>query len=453
MTLKKFIHIMLSAVLLCAMLITPASAEANSTDVISAPTKLLDGKVSTTAVVDSEIKISGGNTKFLYIIFWDEPCDFTIENDVLETEFEGKFLHRLVEIPEVFAGKDFTVTFKKAAKISEISVYNAKPSASEVQYWEDNNTVCDLLLFSTHADDEQLFFAGTLPLYAADGVTEVQVVYFTDHNNNIARRHELLNGLWTVGVRRYPVISEFPDAYSKSYEDAVKNLKNAGFTENDALAFQVEQIRKFKPLVILGHDLLGEYGHGQHILNSTLLTKAIDLAEKATEFEDSFKLYGAHHTPKLYLHLYNENKIELDLDTPKEYLDGQTPFEVSKKGFACHASQQGTWFKTWLNGKNGQITKATQINTYSPCKFGLYRSIVGNDVLKNDLFENVTRRALLPKEDPILDVPAENQPESEPEIPNEKPNTTRTIIIIAICLIGATICFMAIKKRGKRANH
>ncbi len=448
MRFKNIINIILASAIICSMLLFPVQADTSKSISISAPAKLTDGKISTTAVIESPIEILGTDTEFLYIIFWDEPCDFTLSDGNVSQEFEGKFLHRLIEIPKELAGKDITVSFQKSAKISEISAYDSRPSENEVQYWEDNNTVCDLLLFSTHADDEQLFFAGTLPLYAADGVTEVQVVYFTDHNNNIARRHELLNGLWTVGVKRYPVISEFPDAYSESYDDAVKNLKKSGFSENDALAFQVEQIRKFKPLVILGHDLKGEYGHGQHILNSTLLTKAVDSAADSTQFSESFALYGAYDTPKTYLHLYNENKIELDLDTPKEYLGGKTPFEVSKQGFACHVSQQGTWFKTWLNGKNGQITKASQINSYSPCQFGLFRSTVGEDVLKNDLFENVTRRALIPTPEPEPE--SQPKPEPQPSDNTQKPNSgIRTYLIITICIAAVVICFIAVRKKHK----
>ena len=413
------------------------------------PSSLTDGKVSTKAEIKSELVINGKDAKYLYIIFWDKPVDFTLSNDGVgqDFKFEGKYLHRLIEIPkELNNANEIIIKFSKNATISEIKTFSSKPNKNEAQNWESNDTVCDLLVFSTHADDEQLFFAGVLPLYAADGITEVQVVYFTDHLNNIARRHELLNGLWEVGVTRYPVISNFPDAYSKSYEEAVKNLKNAGFSENDALAFQVEQIRRFKPLVILGHDLKGEYGHGQHILNSTMLTLAVEKAAHATEFSDSFITYGAHHTPKLYLHLYDKNKVTIDIDTPKEYLDGQTPFEVSKSGFAKHSSQQGTWFKTWLNGKNGEIKKASQIKTYSPREFGLYYTLVGEDVNKNDLFENVTRRSLLPQEDPILNVPAEVEPQ---ENPTESSGNYGTYIALAACVLAAAICAIVVKKRKK----
>lgn len=448
MTMRKIINILLLVLLSFTMFIFPASAENISKDsVITAPSELLDSKVSTYTAIDTPVKISG-DAKFIYIIFWDEPCDFTISNNVSSMDFEGKFLHRLVEIPQTFAGKDISVTFKNNAKISELKTFSQKPDDTQVQAWDNNNEVCDLLIFSTHADDEQLFFSGVIPLYATDGITDVQIIYFTDHNNNIARRHELLNGLWEVGIRRYPIISKFPDAYSESYEGALKNLEKAGYTEDDALRFQVEQICKFKPLVILGHDLKGEYGHGQHILNATLLTRAVEVAANGDECSDM--PYGLYNTPKLYLHLYSENKIELNLDTPitntpYERFNGKTPFQISKVGFSKHVTQQGTWFKTWLNGKNGEITKASQIKKYSPREFGLYRTLVGEDINKNDIFENVTRRALLPKEDPILNVPAEVIPDESPK----KENPYGTYVALTFCILAVIGCVIAIRKRKK----
>ncbi|MBQ4178508.1 MAG: DUF4406 domain-containing protein, partial [Elusimicrobia bacterium] len=38
----------------------------------------------------------------------------------------------------------------------------------------------DMMLFSTHADDEHLWFAGLLPTYVDRGY-DIQVVYFTNH--------------------------------------------------------------------------------------------------------------------------------------------------------------------------------------------------------------------------------------------------------------------------------
>ena len=71
-------------------------------------------------------------------------------------------------------------------------------------------------------------------------------------------------------------------------------------------------------------------------------------------------------------------------------MDGKTAYEVSKKGYSKHLSQQWTWFTDWINGKNNKYTKATEIKTYSPLKYGLYYTNVGEDIQKNDIFENIT---------------------------------------------------------------
>ena len=94
-------------------------------------------------------------------------------------------------------------------------------------------------------------------------------------------------------------------------------------------------------------------------------------------------------SPSLYFHLYGENKITLPIDEPLPEFGGLTAFQVSQNAFRHHKSQHWTWFYGWLYGKNEKITKATQIKTYNPCYFGLYHSIVGPDVEKNDLFENI----------------------------------------------------------------
>ncbi len=439
MSLKRFLALF-SVLMLILSFSVPASADN------ALPKELTDNNVKTRLTVNTPIQIYDTEAKFIYITFYDEPCDFILGNDSdqLSHKFEGKFLQRLAEIPKELQGTPFSIKFTKSATISELAVYSTLPTDNSVHAWEDNGSVCDLMLLSTHADDEQLFFAGVLPLYATNKDCETQVVYFTDHNANVIRRHELLNGLWTVGVRRYPVISDFPDAYSTSYSGALGNLKKAGFSEADALGFQVEQIRRFKPLVILGHDLKGEYGHGQHILNATLLTRAVEASADPKQFTDSAEKYGVHDTPKLYLHLYKENEIVLDLDTPIENT-GKTPFQLSQLGFACHKTQQGYWFNDWINGKNGEINKASQIEKYSPCRFGLYRTTVGADVLKNDLFENVTMRSLIPTPEPEPIQPPE--PDTSPDSTKSTVNVQHLCIVVSAAVILGIIGLIKRKRK------
>ena len=227
---------------------------------------------------------------------------------------------------------------------TDIYAFAAGSLPDFVQKWEKPLERADILLNSSHSDDDQLFFAGLLPYYASRGC-DIQVVYYTDHKNETRRRHELLNGLWTVGIKYYPVISNFPDYYSKTIEGALKTIATEGYTENDALGFQVEMLRRFKPQVAVSHDFNGEYGHGMHKLNAAMMKRAVEISGDKSFFPETAEKYGVYTPKKLYVHLYGENKIVMDYDTPSEFFGGKTPFEMSKLGFAEHKSQQGTWFK------------------------------------------------------------------------------------------------------------
>ena len=325
----------------------------------------------------------------IYIEFSDTAADFRITANGITKEYEGKFINRYIDVSEFGTGA-FEVEFPQGAVLYRASCYTGKPPA-DVQIWEDMCEEADLLICTTHSDDEQLFFAGIMPHYASLGY-EIQVVYFTDHNNYPPRRRELLAGLWECGLKHYPYINyAFSDAYSESVEEALYNLKALdGKVYDDAVAFQVEMIRRFKPLVVAGHDVNGEYGHGQHKLNSKSLCEAVPVSGDAEEYPESAAEYGVWTVKKLYLHLYEKNQVFLEFeDVPSARLGGLTPFQVTQKGFSHHKSQHWTWFKTWIYGNSGEITKAAQIDRYSPMKWGLYYSAVGEDTFKNDFFENV----------------------------------------------------------------
>lgn len=324
--------------------------------------------------------------KNIYIVYHDKAIKGKILFENSENLVGQKgYLHELVKVNSNISS--FKLSYEEKYSLADIYIYTDDNLPDYVQDWSTLDTA-DLILFSTHADDEQLFFAGLLPKYV-DARKDVQVVYFTNHFNNKMRYHELLNGLWAVGIKNYPLISEFPDAYSQTRDGALMNFTNAGFKIDDLLKFQVDAIRKYKPYVVVGHDENGEYGHGQHILNTYLLETAYKKAKDKTFDEESVKKYGTWEIQKLYLHLYPENKLCLDYDVPLKSFGGKTAYEMSKIGYSKHISQQGTWFTEWLNGKNNKFTSVTEIKTFNPCEFGLYYTGVGDDVAKDDLFENV----------------------------------------------------------------
>ena len=334
--------------------------------------------------------------QYLYLIFDTEyPC-FTVtgENGEKKTVGQEQFLHNLVDVSALFGAPQTKVTLsfeEGPVPLLELFLFTPGELPDWVQQWEgpaEGET--DLILFSTHCDDEQLFFAGVLPYYAGELGYKVEVVYLTNHRNvtedGYLRCHEALDGLWACGVRQYPVFGTFYDYYCKREEDAVSQYKNLqGVTMDDLLSFVVAQLRRFKPLVALGHDLNGEYGHGAHKLYADLLTQSWEAAASDWAYPESLNKYGAWRTPKVYLHLYEENPITMDWDQPLSAFGGMTAYEVCReRGFPSHKSQV-SGFEWFMAGHD----RASDIPKYSPCQYGLFASTTGPDTVGGDFFENL----------------------------------------------------------------
>lgn len=380
--------------------ITSRSLVTDSTGFYSL-TNAFDGQVHTRPSADNMASLTLGyedGIGSLYLLFGESYGTYLVTNNDTGEEYTAGtagFLHDFIDLAGIFgtAPTSVTLTFDHGSvRLNELYMFTVGEVPDYVQKWtEPTEGAMDMILFSTHGDDEQLFFAGLLPYYANAMDYRVLVVYLTDHRNLTDMRvHEMLNGLWAVGVDVYPVFGTFDDFLLESKEATYQEFEKQGVTKDDIMAFVVEQIRRYKPLVVVGHDFAGEYSHGQHMVYAECLAEALAITNDPTSYPELAELYGTWDVPKAYFHLYEENPIVMDWDTPMEELDGMTPFEVTQKlGFPCHESQQWTWFNGWINGKNTPITKASQIATYSPCLYGLYRSTVGDDVEKNDFFENL----------------------------------------------------------------
>ncbi|MBQ4096520.1 MAG: hypothetical protein IJC62_00015, partial [Clostridia bacterium] len=219
---------------------------------------------------------------------------------------------------------------------------------------------------------------------------------------------------WTVGVRNYPIISEIPDLYSESFDGAIETYKNRGVSYDAFTEYITECIRRFKPLVIVSHDINGEYGHGTHLVVNRAIRDYLENADDAEYFAGSADKYGTWTPKKTYFHLYGENTIVMNWDEPLSAFGGKTAFEVTQDGFRCHKSQHWTWFNRWIYGSTGApITKATDIKDYSPCLYGLYQTSVGVDTEGGDFFENVKTYATLEYEAESLREAEESRLEAE----------------------------------------
>lgn len=336
----------------------------------------------------------------VYILFDRTPTEWKLTaKDKEQICGKNGFLHEFVELS---GETEIKLSFESGTTVADVFVYGEGALPNTVQRWELLERA-DIMICPTHSDDDQLYFAGMIPWCTAKGY-DVQIVYFTNHWNTHDRPHELLNGLWHCGLRYYPYISDHPDLYSLSLAEAEQVFKGVGLDKNYFVEFYVDLLQRYQPLVVAGHDQNGEYGHGAHMLNSTVLREAVSLSAER----------GLWDVPKTYIHLWGENQATFNWDIPMEELGGKTPFEVSQEGYGFHYSQHRfESLSRWLYGVEGApITKASQIYSYSPCRYGLFRSTVGLDTTENSLFEHLKSY----KEQQAEQAP----PKPEPPVPPEE---------------------------------
>jgi len=177
-----------------------------------------------------------------------------------------------------------------------------------------------------------------------------------------------------MGIRHYPVLGSAPDTATFDFREAMSL-----YQASDILGWQVEQIRRFRPLVVVGHDLNGEYGNAGHKVNAYYLVRAVESAADPEQYPELAQQYGVWETPKLYLHLYPENEMIFDVNVVLESdPQGRTPFEIAAEAMYCHQSQV----------KWGYRVQQGEDWAFDCRPFGLYRTLVGYDTI-TDIMENI----------------------------------------------------------------
>ena len=252
-------------------------------------------------------------------------------------------------------------------RLSSVRVYDKDYPRDRVQVWQGMPEKLDMLLFSAHQDDEILFFSGLTPWYSHLGKS-MGIVYMADCGRE--RYREAMEGIWFSGMRVHPVFLGYPDRGISGMEYAEKLWEGSQ-------AEIVRQIRRSRPDVVVVQDRNGEYGHMQHRLTSLQVCRAVEYAADPSWDPASAAEYGAWEVKKLYVHLYEENRVHMDWHVPLGEYGGFTPWEVAVEAFEFHHTQQG-FFKVERQGVE-----------YDSACFGLYYSAVGPDTGKNDMFEHI----------------------------------------------------------------
>ncbi len=316
----------------------------------------------------------------IYVCFGAMPDSFEVQvSDNGKDWFpavtgDTRFLHNYIALPEPSSHVRLAVTAAKKTTlyINEFFVLSEGDVPDWVQVWQPTHEKADILFISTHPDDELIFFGGAIPTYAVEQQRKVVVAYYTYSNGT--RSSELLNGLWSMGVRNYPVIGTGKDTFSKALKKAYSNAGG----QKKVNEWMVGLYRQYKPEVVVTHDVNGEYKNGQHMMVADAARNCIEIAANEDEFTDLTVAYGTWQVKKLYLHLWEEDQIVFDWTVPLVSMNGASGIELAEDAFALHKTQAAS----------GYSVRETGVE-YDNRVFGLAYSTVGKDVRKDDFLENI----------------------------------------------------------------
>lgn len=310
---------------------------------------------------------------------WPVAAAVQVQNNegIWETvaQCDADFVAQYIKIPDL---QSFRVISrddngKTQLQISGITIVTSGDLPADFQVWRKPPEKVDLMLLAAHPDDEVLWFGGLLPTYAGGQGKDVLVVNAAF--NNYVRRLELCDSLWTCGVDIYPVILNYLDVIAYRKADVMQKWgREKVMTDLTGL------YRRYKPDVVVLHDEKGESGHGAHLVFSELGRESVLAAADVSQYTKSAEAYGTWDIPKTYMHLYGENQIQMDWHIPMERFDGLTSFEVADLAFHCHKTQLG---RSWSMKIGGETDNSL---------FGLWRTTVGPDKEKNDMFENISAK-------------------------------------------------------------
>ena len=383
----------IKALLALMMLLIPVCAAAQEARELTADCVITSGHVRTTSAHDNdyttawrservrrpylEFQLPEGETAgWLYVCFADMPQSWAVEEKIdgkwqVVADGSTDYIHALVELNgqnrfRIVENSGITTRLK----LNEVFVFGAGDLPDWVQRWEPTVEKADLLVLATHPDDELIFFGGTIPTYAVERKKNVVVAYMS--YATAARRSELLNGLWHMGVRNYPVIGTFGDSYSTHMDDMY-----ARWGKEKVRRYVMGLIRQYKPDVMVTHDKGGEYGHGAHKVTSDASVYCVENAADASVLPALAEASGTWTVKKLYLHMGEENVIRMDWNVPLDSMGGKTSQQLAQEAFLLHVTQQKTSYVVTDEGKTGNA------------KFSLVYTEVGPDTVGGDFFENV----------------------------------------------------------------
>ncbi|MBR0356391.1 MAG: PIG-L family deacetylase [Clostridia bacterium] len=288
------------------------------------------------------------------------------------------------DVPEVYdtileveegTGRVTFLSDRQGMSVARIALYSKGilPESFSMD-WLETPDHLDYLIISTHPDDDVIFMGAIAPIYGQERGYTGTVAYVT--NPGRVRIHEALMGAWAMGVRHYPLFLGFRDINDNRVKEGATR-----FAPEIVTRAIVRLLRQYRPLVVFSQDLKGEYGHWQHLIVSAAVREACRLAADEGYDPDSVSRFGAWEVKKCYLHLYPENPLVLDVNTPLASMGGRTAIEVAQDAFLKHISQQ-----------NGRHWVQTDRDAHPLSRFGMAYGTVDAGA---DAFDNIDPALLI----------------------------------------------------------
>ena len=348
--------------------------------------KMRDGKYSTywnSQLINGAHQVTivppTGKRVYGVVVKWrSNPMPFAVQVENEEGEWvtvarsEAKFNEQYLAVPGVDEFRIVNADNPRVKlQICELTIIGEGALPENVHVWQEPPAEVDMMLIAGHPDDEVLWFGGLLPYYAGERQKSVLVV--TAAYNIYYRKLELLDCLWTCGVRIYPHFLNYEDFVTSDVYYTINRWGSSRCYHDFTILY-----RRYRPLVVVLQDSKGEYGHGIHKAVSRLGQLAVGYAADPQKYPTEQEKYPVWDVPKVYVHLYAENQITMDWHQPLSRFGGMTAQDVAREAYKCHVSQQ---HKEYYSVQDG--------GPYDNELFGLFHTVVGPDVAKNDLFENL----------------------------------------------------------------
>ena len=322
----------------------------------------------------------------VYWEWWRIPGRALVEclneaGEVVYTREYGSVIRFITVFPEEGVREVRMTVLEGTGDLTELFVFNPKQVTLEQKAvdWQEPLEKADIMIVETHGYDDVLVFGAVTPTYTDRGYTVTVANVGCD---TIGRQRESSGGSYLNGLRNFKTFFAFTDLLDVTYSKYIKAWLEDD--PRDPEEMLVAEIRRVKPEVVITHDLVnGDFGHGAHKLVAEITVQAVADASDPEKFPESAEKYGAWQVKKFYVHMYDQNQIFIDVDTPLASFGGMTARQVAAAGMA-----------KWKNGAEAGKINNIRTGKYHPSDYGLYFSTVGEDVAKNDFLENIPPECL-----------------------------------------------------------